>query len=62
MFYPYLNLIRMFVMAIVIGLMSWAGFSSYILYLVLFFYFFPIGSFIKDSPKFLEEIEGKEAR
>ena len=60
-FYPYLNLIRMFIMATIIGLMSWAGFSSYILYLVLFFYFFPIGigSFIKDYPKSLEEIEGK---
>ncbi len=63
-FYPYLNLVRMFIMAIIIGLMSWAGFSSYILYIVLFFYFFPIGigSFIKDYPKFLKEIEGKDTR
>lgn len=59
MFYPYINVIRMHLMIFIIGFMAWAGFSSYILYLALFIYFFPIGSFIKDSPKFLEEIEGK---
>lgn len=51
MFYPYLNVIRMHVMIFVIGFMGMIGLSSYVLYLFLFFYFFPIGSFIKDWPK-----------
>lgn len=48
MFYPYLNVIRMHLMIFVIGFMTWVGLSSSILYAVLFFYFFPIGDFIKD--------------
>jgi L-asparagine transporter-like permease len=48
MFYPYANVIRMHVMIFIFAFMWMAQLKSFILYIVLVFYFFPLGSLIED--------------
>jgi len=46
MFHPYVNVIRMHLMIFIIAFLWSARLSSAVLYLALFLYFFPIGSFL----------------
>ncbi|MEW6086801.1 MAG: hypothetical protein AB1498_00605 [bacterium] len=48
MFKPYINVIRMHFMIFIIGILGMLGLKSFIIYITLFLYFFPLSHFITE--------------